>query len=514
MALSNEKEMQLPGIIESGRAAFASGNYREALKYFTKYLEIDATNSIIWNDLGLVQIAIKNYSEALESFKQAVRLKPSFAAPFLNLGILSKNMGDLAKAEMFYMEALKRQPIYAEACYNLGLLKEEEEKNTFAESWYRKAIDQRPHYLQAENNLGVLITKLGRNEEAVRFLISSIRYHKTSPEMFTSLGTALQQIGRIKSASGAYHKALELDSELSEAKWNLALIELGEERYREGWENFRYRPGVNRERFAFPNVRLEKDLTGHTFEIYGEQGLGDVLFFSRFIRGLLKRGANIRCKFDKRIEYICKRALNCGETTALGKPLSIADLPFLLDIDESVPSLEIDVRPRSRKKISDILQKIGPPPYIGLTYRAGQREEGLLYKEIELERLINSLCSLDATFINLQRNIEEGENERIAEKFRGQVADLSYLNDNLEDMLAIMLHLDEYIGVSNTNMHLRLAVGKTSRVLVTYPSEYRWMQSGMKSPWFPNFDLYRQLRNLSWEPALLSLKADLKRIYV
>ena len=52
--------------------------------------------------------------------------------------------------------------------------------------------------------------------------------------------------------------------------------------------------------------------------------------------------------------------------------------------------------------------------------------------------------------------------------------------------------LDDYIGVSNTNMHLRAATGRSARVLVTHPGEFRWQVVGNTSPWFPGFILYRQ----------------------
>ena len=76
-------------------------------------------------------------------------------------------------------------------------------------------------------------------------------------------------------------------------------------------------------------------------------------------------------------------------------------------------------------------------------------------------------------------------------------------------MLALLSLVDEYIGVSNTNMHLRAAVGRTARVLVPRPAEWRWMARGASSPWFPGFSVYRQTLDGIWGGALASLRADL-----
>ena len=76
-------------------------------------------------------------------------------------------------------------------------------------------------------------------------------------------------------------------------------------------------------------------------------------------------------------------------------------------------------------------------------------------------------------------------------------------------VLALLLLLDEYTGVSNTNMHLRAGLGLTARVLVPDPPEWRWMDRGTASPWFPRFRVYRQDRGAGWAGALSELSADL-----
>ena len=80
-------------------------------------------------------------------------------------------------------------------------------------------------------------------------------------------------------------------------------------------------------------------------------------------------------------------------------------------------------------------------------------------------------------------------------------------------MLALLALIDDYIGVSNTNMHLRAAVGKTARVLVPTPPEWRWMAEGQESPWFPGFTVYRQGYDGGWEGALEELLRDLHRTF-
>ena len=61
-----------------------------------------------------------------------------------------------------------------------------------------------------------------------------------------------------------------------------------------------------------------------------------------------------------------------------------------------------------------------------------------------------------------------------------------------------MALLDDYVGVSNTNMHLRAGLGLTARVLVPLPPEWRWQADAAESPWFPGFAIYRQTHAAGW----------------
>jgi hypothetical protein len=158
----------------------------------------------------------------------------------------------------------------------------------------------------------------------------------------------------------------------------------------------------------------------------------------------------------------------------------------------------------------------GAPPYIGLTWKGGtppkEQRSGaawLLYKEIGIGPLADALRPVPATFIALQRKPEAGEIESLSRLLGREVHDFSDLNEDLEGMLAALALIDEYVGVSNTNMHLRAAAGRIARVLVPRPAEWRWMAAGSSSPWFPGFSIYRQSVDGEWRQALAALGCDL-----
>ena len=87
--------------------------------------------------------------------------------------------------------------------------------------------------------------------------------------------------------------------------------------------------------------------------------------------------------------------------------------------------------------------------------------------------------------------------------------DLSDLNDDLPAMLAVLACLDDYAGVSNTNVHLRAGLGLGGRILLP-AREFRWMSQGDESPWFPGWKIYRKQEQEGWAPPMEALTHDLR----
>ena len=167
------------------------------------------------------------------------------------------------------------------------------------------------------------------------------------------------------------------------------------------------------------------------------------------------------------------------------------------------------------------LAALGPAPYVGLTWRGGtdrrgasefcDAREAALFKEADLRSLAAAVKGLPATLVAIQRLPAAHEIPQLAGLAGQPVHDLCAANDDLEHMTALLAVLEDYVGVSNTNMHLRAGLGLAAKVLVPHPPEFRWMAAGASSPWFPGFGVYRQQSNGGWLDAVERLRADLAR---
>jgi hypothetical protein len=217
-----------------------------------------------------------------------------------------------------------------------------------------------------------------------------------------------------------------------------------------------------------------------------------------------------------RLEGIDRIVASGEAVEAVNFTFSVGDLPLLLgmdDVSKISPPLALSTLPQRLEALRERLTALGSPPYLGVTWRAGIKDRRKLYKETPLPRLAKTLRGLPGTVLILQRHPQPGEVEAFSQALGREAHDLSALNEDLEDMLALLSVVDEYVGVSNTNMHLRAGVGRTARVLVPHPPEWRWMAEGEESPWFKGFAVYRQGVDRGWEAAFGRLAQDLLRAF-
>lgn len=500
-------------------------------------------------------------AQAEQELRAASQRYPGFALAWLNLGNAVQDQGRHHEAAELYRRAIALDSALPDAHNNLGRALHQLERFEDAEHEYRRCLALRPDDEAGHVNLASVLIDRGRFAEAATVCRQALQRFSSSAELLLQLGSAHVHQGSIASALDAFRAASTAAPGNPRALWayGYALIRTGSEadgiswleralalqpdsaEYRSalstlylslgnlaaGWREYEWRAA--RQNFLAGNPSLQPATTlpdrfsGVRVSLLREQGLGDELFFLRFAAALKSRGAEITYYSHPKIASILERAPVLDRVIAEKRPLRaadpsmlIGDLPQALGALEFAPPLALAPLPDQLESMKQRLAALGPPPYLGLTWRAGtapelQRGSGWsLHKAIPLEALAAALRGVDGTTIALQRHPENGEIGRLAQFADKPLHDLTALNDDLESMLALLALIDDYVGVSNTNMHLRAAAGRSAKVLVPQPPEWRWMAAGYESPWFPGFRIYRQDTDGDWGAALGRLAADLQ----
>jgi tetratricopeptide (TPR) repeat protein len=453
-----------------------------------------------------------------ESIARALKLRPAWSEGNVHLAIgdLFADFGRHADAQAAYRRALDRQPGFADARYNLASSLNAEGRAEDAIVELQALVAADAGATDAREQLVHLLQAQRRFDE----MEAACRAGPHTSFFQNKLGVALWWRARHDEALAAYRNAgalAEPQSELHESAKLLeasALLTLG--RYAEGWEAYRWRRTRRVLRASHPELIQDPRSisSGKPIRILCEQGLGDELFFLRFAPALRNRGHRLSVSGNPRLTALLPEFAseeNAEFTIASG------DLPLASGVNFA-PPLPITVDPARRAAMEARLRAFGPPPYIAVTWRAGvlpdePKPEGAPYwvKDIPAELLGQALRPLDARVIVLQRRPQSEELRRFIDALGREALDLSQANDDLRDAAAVLSVVDDYVGVSNTNMHLRAGLGKPARVLVLTPPEWRWGSEGPSSPWFPGFVLYRQRLGRDWSKAIGELAAALQQ---
>jgi tetratricopeptide (TPR) repeat protein len=504
-------------------AHFSAGRMAEAETLCQAALVLQPRQAQALQILGGIAMQRGNPDAAIDYFRRAVAAAPQAREAHSNLGAAYLAKGEAKPAIAALKLAIKIDPTYASALVNMGdaLLKIDRYRE--AAATLKRAVALQPGNPKAHTNLGAALMGLKDVDGAIQALQKAISLSPDLAQAHDNLGTAYHALGRLEEAVACHGRALELLPDFPKARNQRGMLHLVLGRFAEGWRDYLDRPSARKALLPLHRQPLGADLTGMRILLGKDQGLGDELMFLRFAPELKRRGAHITYVAGTKIFSILQRypILDAIVDTAVEDKMdpaqwdmvvSVGDLPYLLGIssaDEIPRSIRIPVLSDRVDAQKAALAALGPSPYVGVTWRGGINEKDKLFKLAPMERIGGVLRQVRGTLIGLQRLPEKGEIHRLAKVVGRPVHDFTPLHDRLEDMLALLSLLDEYAGVSNTNVHLRALTGRSSRVLIPSPPEFRWMATGAASPWFPDCPIYRQEAGGSWDNALSDLTRDL-----
>jgi tetratricopeptide (TPR) repeat protein len=483
------------GLIENALRALEEERPADAEKGIRAALAISPRDDQLLHLLGVSLIRQQREEDAIEPLKKAISLNRRDAEYHNALGCALRNSGQVAEGIESLQRALKLAPGLLDAHFNLGQALQRAGEFAGAEEKFRWLLARNASDVEVLGALSNLRWFLGDHEDAISILRQGIGSNPATGDMRFLLSEQLLALGR----------------------------------FEEGWQRYLWR--VNRFTFLRRFGRAVDDasmlepipesLEGRAVMVHAEQGIGDDLFFLRFAAELRARGARVSGAVTPRLVEMVGRSGVLDEVAPASERVPptldyklMGDLPHLLQAHRrAIPSpVRFEALAEQRTAVRGEFQRY-PRPWLGLTWRAGTGPESgnrnALFKEVPFGKFAQFAQALPGTLVVLQRQPKEGEVDQLRALCGPRVLDYAAVNADLERMHAVLAELDDYIGVSNTNMHLCAALGRTARVLVSGGAEFRWMAAGNQSPWFPGFSIYRQAPDGSWKPAFERLVTDL-----
>jgi tetratricopeptide (TPR) repeat protein len=215
-----------------------AGNYRIALDYLNKAIEIDPQNAEIYYYKGSIFKEVGDTARALSAFQTATELNPKFYNAWVQIGRLLKSKKD-KNAEKYFDNAIKVSDRPTDALYDkANMLKEEairlfdanqdaksREKFNAAIENYKKVIELDYKDAEAHMAIGFCYYQMDSLEEAYKYYEMATKVDPTYAGAYFSKGLVAEEMGRKKEAIALYQNCLNIDPKFTRAEEHLKKLQ-------------------------------------------------------------------------------------------------------------------------------------------------------------------------------------------------------------------------------------------------------------------------------------------------
>lgn len=94
--------------------------YPHSIVFYKKALELDPTDSVAYNNLGLIYEQIEEIEKAQEAYEKSLEIQNNYPANY-NLGVLHRKLKNLQDSEKYLLKAIMLKPTNPYANYSLGM---------------------------------------------------------------------------------------------------------------------------------------------------------------------------------------------------------------------------------------------------------------------------------------------------------------------------------------------------------------------------------------------------------
>ncbi|MFM8953727.1 MAG: tetratricopeptide repeat protein [Planctomycetaceae bacterium] len=473
---------------------------------------------------GIAAHAAGRFAEAVKTFRQAVAAAPGDPRARMNLGVALKEAGAIAEAEAAYRQALAIAPRFPAAFNNLGILLADTGRDPEAVACFEEALRLDPGFADARHNRGAALANMHRHAEALEDFRIALAAQPNDAEFHNSLGASLAVTGDTAGALAAYERALALDPAHAWAHFNRSQAWLLRGEFRRGFAEWEWRKklrAADRRQWDSPEWQGQPLPTG-TLLVHAEQGLGDTLQFIRFARTIRPRVQRLVVECQAALVPLLARCEYVDEFVAKGTPLpphdahaSLLSLPHVLGLDadgltDGGPYLSAD--PQLVARWGEFLERL-PGRKIGIAWQGNPKYRRDAFRSLPLAAFAPLAAVPGVTLVSLQQGAGQGWLADPATRPAFPIVDpgpeVDTTAGGFMDTAALMQGLDLVVTSDTSIPHLAGALGVPVWLAVAANPDFRWMDSGDRSPWYPSMRLFRQPRPGDWESVFTAIAASL-----
>ena len=464
--------------------------------------------------------ALGRFEDALAGYDRVIALKADYPEAHSNRGNALRALQRLDEALASYHRAVALKGDYAQALNNRGVVLHELERFDAAVADFDLALTLMPDCAEAFCNRANALQALARFEEALASYDAAVALKPDHAEAFYNRGNVLKELRRIDEALASYELALALRPDYVDANWNEAYLRLLTGDFARGLTRSEWRwnspaSGLERRALAQPLWLGGAPIDGKTILLHSDQGMGDAIFFCRYVPLLAARGARVIVEVEAPLRALmsgltgvsqCISKTEAAPDFDLHCPMSSLPLAFetrLATIPGTTPYLGVPAQ-------GEEWEARLPPrdrPRIGLAWSGNPRHGNDRNRSIALKGLA-PLLDLPARFVSLQTDVRP--DDAVTLRAQSRMLDLGSTLTNFAETAALILRLDLVISVDTSVAHLAGALGKPVWILLPFSPDWRWLLDRQDSPWYPTARLFRQSKTRAWQSVVADVRDALE----
>ncbi|MGD9817648.1 MAG: tetratricopeptide repeat protein [Desulfomonilaceae bacterium] len=152
----------------SGLLAMKTGNFQEAIDFFTKAIQEKPDDYRFYNDRGVAHKRLGNLESALSDYNKALELKPDYTNALNNRGVIYLQQGKYDEALLDFNEALKFGGIEGKIYTNMGIARASKGDHRSALRDFDVAVSFRPLDYRSFLFMGESLEEIGDREKALK----------------------------------------------------------------------------------------------------------------------------------------------------------------------------------------------------------------------------------------------------------------------------------------------------------------------------------------------------------
>ena len=195
---------------ERGYKLSISSNNTDAVKAFSKSIELDPQFVDAYFNRGTAYIELRNYQQAIKDFNKAIELNPLNPAIYFGRGGAYEIFGNYQNAINDFNKAIELDP-QSKAAYYRGLAYEKLGNYQQAIMDYNKAIELNPRDAAAYTGRGRVYWQLRNYQQAINDSDKAIELDPLYSSAYTDRGIAYETLGNYQNAINDFNKAIELN---------------------------------------------------------------------------------------------------------------------------------------------------------------------------------------------------------------------------------------------------------------------------------------------------------------